>query len=81
MKIRFTNANLTWELNNQIIKVKDLKGQEYTVYKSTKNSEYKYKKQFENFFKFSENIEFCPCGVNEAFESLNLISIAKNFVK
>ena len=43
------------------------------------NSDYKYIKQLENFLKFAENIESCPCSVNDAFESLNLICNAKKF--
>ena len=80
LKIRFSKANLTWDLNNQIIKVKNFDSQESTLYKSKNNSDYKYMKQFENFFKFAENIESCPCSVNDAFESLNLICDAKKFL-
>ena len=77
LKIRFSKANLTWDLNNQIIKVKNFDSKESILYKSKNDSDYKYIKQFENFFKFAENIESCPCSVNDAFESLNLICNAK----
>ena len=57
LKIRFSNKNLTWELNNQIIKIKEFQGNESILYKSEHDSDYKYKKQLENFLKFIENKE------------------------
>ena len=77
IKIRFSNANITWELNNQIIRIKEPKAKESILYKSENDLDYKYVKQFENFFKFAENIESCHCSVIDAFETLNLICNAK----
>ena len=77
LKIRFSENNLTWELNNQIIKMKESIGNESILYKSENDSDYKYKKQIENFIKFTENKDKSPCSVNDAYETLSLISKSK----
>ena len=77
LKIRFSNTNITWYLNNQVIKIKGMDGQENIFYKSERNQDYKYKEQFKNFFKLVQNIESNPCSVEEGFESLSLICKAK----
>ena len=80
LKIRFSKANLIWELDNQIIKIKESEGNELILYKSKKDSDYKYKKQLENFFKFIENKEDSPCSVEDAYETLRLISKSKGTI-
>ncbi len=77
LKIRFSDKNLTWELNNQIIKIKESQGNESILYKSQHNSDYKFKKQLENFLKFIENKETNYCSVNDAYQTLSLISQTK----
>ena len=77
LKIRFSDKNLTWELNNQFIKIKESQGNESILYKSEHDSDYKFKKQLENFLKFIENGETNYCSVNDAYETLSLISKSK----
>ncbi len=78
LKIRFSNTNITWYLNNQVIKIKGMDGEENIFYKSEKNQDYKYKEQFKNFLKLVQNNESNPCSVKEGYESLSLICKAKN---
>ncbi len=77
LKIRFSNINITWHLNNQIIKIKKMDGEETIFYKSEQNKDYKYKKQLEIFFKLTQNTVSNPCSVKDGFESLSLICEAK----
>tara|TARA_Y100000589_G_scaffold188939_1_gene178803 strand:+ start:398 stop:1375 length:978 start_codon:yes stop_codon:yes gene_type:complete len=76
----FSNGKLIWDLIEGSVSFKDDKGLKFMIFKSTFDSDYKYKMQLINFFKFASNKGKTICPLEDGLKVLNLISAAKNII-
>ena len=71
---------MIWDLIERTVSFKNNKGLKSLIFKSSFDSDYKYKMQLINFFKFASNKEKTICSLEDGLKVLNLISVAKNII-